>query len=133
MKSIKFRETYYTLVDDINVDATRLQATVEKGENTVDQIAANATGVETIYVYSDNELIGEYTGYTSAIAFALHGTQVSIELANVNVLATLNSLQSQVDATQSSVEGLAADVTSLNESQMSQDAAIEDLAEAMAE
>ena len=140
MKTIKFGNTAFDLVDAINVNATRLQATVFKQNHTVDEIASVVSSAEIIKVYDGETLVGQYTGYTSPIAFTLHDDTVSIELQNTDYDEVLNSLKSTVDTHTESIASidagitdLATEITDLNESQLSQDAAIEDLAESMAE
>lgn len=144
MKSIRFNSVSYDLVSDVSVDSARLIATVFKGANTVDQIAENATGVETIYVYDGEELQAQYSGYETPIAFSLYDINevpvVCIELENTDVLNKLASLQSQVDTINSSIEvldggvsDLGTAVSDINDSQALQDQAIEDLGEAVSE
>lgn len=137
---IKFNNTIYDLKDPINVDATRLQATIIKSTHTMESIVDAVTAADTIYIYDGTTLIGQYTGYTNPIAFTLHDDTVSVELLNVDYGATLNNLQNTVDnhgeaiaSIDAGISDLANEITDLNESQMSQDAAIEDLAETMAE
>lgn len=149
MKTIKFGTStnIYPLVDDINVDSSRIQATVIKGEFTVDQIATEAKAAEAIFIYEDGTKVAEYDGYTTPVAFTLHDDNVSVEMMNTDVLGKLATLQTAVDTYTEEIDSLDAGVTDLaneitaideniadlNESQLSQDAAIEDLAETMAE
>lgn len=137
---IKFDSTTYDLKDAINVNATWLQATIIKGNNTMESIIDTVTHADTIKVYDGETLIGQYTGYTNPIAFSLYDDVVSIELLNADYGTALNNLQATVDnhdeaiaSIDAGITDLATEITDLNESQLSQDAAIEDLAETMAE
>ncbi len=137
---IKFDNTTYDLKDAINVNATWLQATIIKGNHTMESIIDTVTHADTIKVYDGETLIGQYTGYTNPIAFSLYDDVVSIELLNADYGTALNNLQATVgthDEAIASIDAgitdLAIEITDLNESQLSQDAAIEDLAETMAE
>ena len=136
MKVIKFGSAVYDLVDDINVHGTRLQATVYKGEQSVEQIAENTTGVEEIKVYeADGTLLGVYNGFTQRVAVSLYTANdapvVSIELENADVATQVADLAEASELQAGAIEGLAEEVSSINESQEVQDTAIESLAEAV--
>lgn len=132
MNTILFGSARYDLVDDVNVSATRLQATIYKGESSVEQIAENTTGVAEIKVYDDDTLLGVYDGYTDRIAISLYEANgadvVSVELQNADVMAQLDSLADTVALQSEAITELGEDVSDLNESQGLQDGAIEDLA-----
>ena len=141
---IKFNNTLFELVDNINVDAMHFQATVYKGNNTVESIVSAVESAEVIKVYENETLIGQYEGYTKPIAYSLYTVDnedvVSIELQNVDIMATVSAIQNTVNTHSEAIESidagivdLAEEVDTLNETQLSQDAAIEDLAEGMAE
>lgn len=139
MKSIVFGSARYDLVDDINVSATRLQATIYKGESSVEQIAENTTGVEEIKVYDGDTLLGVYDGYVDRIAISLYTAKgadvVSVELQNADVMAQIDSLTESVEAQagiitthDAAISDFATEIDVLDETQASQDAAIEDIA-----
>ena len=136
MKTIKFGSASYNLVDDINVHGTRFQATIYKGEQSVEQIAANTTGVTEIKVYDEEQsLLGVYNGYTERVAISLYQVDghdvVSIELENGDVSGKVAELVDAVDTQTVAIDDLAGSVSALNESQETQDAAIDDIAAAI--
>ena len=136
MKTIKFGSASYNLVDYINVHGTRFQATIYKGEQSVDQIAASTTSVTEIKVYDEEQsLLGVYNGYTERVAISLYQVDghdvVSIELENGDVSSKVSELVEAVDTQAVAIDDLAGSVSALNESQETQDAAIDDIASAV--
>ena len=64
MKQIKFNSAVFNLVGDINIDALRLQATIYKGNYTVDQIADSTKDCNIIHVLNDGKIdSGRYERY----------------------------------------------------------------------
>lgn len=136
MKTILFGSARYDLVDNVNVHGTRLQATIYKGEQSVEQISANTVGVSEIKVYDEEQsLLGVYNGYTERVAISLYQVDghdvVSIELENSDVASKVDELSSAADLQAGAIEGLAEEISAINESQALQDGAIEGLAEAV--
>lgn len=136
MKTILFGSAKYDLVDNVNVHGTRFQATIYKGEQSVEQIAANTVGVAEIKVYDEEQsLLGVYNGYTERVAISLYQVDghdvVSIELENSDVSSKVAELVDAVDTQAVAIDDIAGSVSALNESQETQDAAIDDIANAV--
>ena len=136
MKTIKFGSASYNLVDDINVHGTRLQATIYKAANTVEQIAENTTGVAEIKVFDENDsLLGVYDGYTERVAISLYkvgdADVVSVELEHADTASKVAELVDAVDTQAAAITDVASEIASLADSQTVQDEAINDLAEAV--
>lgn len=145
MRKVKFGTHLYDLVDHENVNPSYFQATVYKNTSSVDEIAEAAKTAPAIYIYNDDELVAQYEGYTTPVAFSLgyddnNDAIVSIEMNNTNILGQIADIQASVNqhseeiaSIDAGVADLAEEVDTLNETQLSQDAAIEDLAEGIAE
>lgn len=117
MKSIKFRTREYMLVDEVNVSPTRLQCTIEKGNNTFDSIAESVFGVEEILVLENGETVAIYNGYTTRIAITLYANNtISIELGNTNVLNQIDVLTNSVNNVWGTMDTLQDNVNTLNTS-----------------
>lgn len=137
MKTILFGSAKYDLVDNVNVHGTRFQATIYKGEQSVEQIAANTVGVSEIKVYDEEQsLLGVYNGYTERVAISLYQVDghdvVSIELENGDVASQVANLSETVELQAGAIESIADKTASLSESQTVQDGAIEALADTVA-
>lgn len=121
MKQIKFNSAVFNLVGDINIDASRLQATIYKGNYTVDQIADSTKDCNIIQVLNDGKIDGQYTGYTAPVAYSLNyevpsGVPiVSIELANEDISSQINALSSQVSSQAEVVTGIAKSITRIDD------------------
>ncbi len=136
MKTILFGSARYDLVDNVNVHGTRLQATIYKGEQSVEQIAANTVGVAEIKVYDEEQsLLGVYNGYTERVAISLYQVNghdvVSVELENSDVASKVEELSVNAEAQAAAITDVADEIASLADSQAVQDEAINDLAEAV--
>lgn len=120
MKQIKFNSTLFDLVSDINVDMTRLQATIYKGDRTVDSIANSTKDCSIIQVIEDKKILGQYAGYTVPVAYSLNYLEsgeaiVSIELKNFDVTSQINELKGQISSQANVVTGIADSITRLDE------------------
>ena len=145
MRKVKFGTVLLNLVDHENVNPSYFQATVFQNELSVEDIAIAAKTTNVIYIYNDDELVAQYEGYTTPVAFSLsyddnNDAIISIEMNNTNILGQIANIQASVDqhseeiaSIDAGVADLAEEVDTLNETQLSQDAAIEDLAEGIAE
>lgn len=136
MKTILFGSAKYDLVDNVNVHGTRFQATIYKGEQSVEQIAANTVGVSEIKVYDEEQsLLGVYNGYTERVAISLYQVDghdvVSIELENSDVASKVDELSANAEVQAAAITDVADEIASLADSQAIQDEAINDLAEAV--
>lgn len=128
---IKFNSTLYDLVEMPNIQSDRFQATIYKGNYSLDTILNDIQESETIQVLNGEEIVGIYTGYSFLIALSSYysssGTVlVSIELSN-------NNTQSQIERLTNEVSDIKESISELTESQGTQDLAIEDLAEAVSD
>lgn len=121
MKSIKFNSTVFNLVNDINVDTTRLQATIYKGDYSVEQIATSTRDCNLIQVLEDKKIVGQYSGYTKPLAVSMYFADdyitpiVSIELANEDISSQINTLQSQVSSQAEVVTGITNSITRIDD------------------
>lgn len=120
MKQIKFNSTAFDLVGDVNVDTTRLQATVYKGELSVDEIARSTKDCNIIQVVEDKKILGQYSGYTKPIAYSLNylpsgEAVVSIELENQDITSQINALKEQISSQADVVTGISGSITRLDE------------------
>lgn len=121
MKSIKFNSTVFNLVNDINVDTTRLQATIYKGDYSVEQIVTSTRDCNLIQVLEDKKIVGQYSGYTKPLAVSMYFAGdditpiVSIELANEDISSQINTLQSQVSSQAEVVTGIANSITRIDD------------------
>ena len=120
MKQIKFNSTAFDLVGDVNVDTTRLQATVYKGELSVDEIARTTKDCNIIQVVEDKKILGQYSGYTKPIAYSLNylasgEPTVSIELENQDITSQINDLKEQISSQADVVTGISGSITRLDE------------------
>ena len=110
---IQFHTIKYELISVPNVSAARLQATIEKGDNTFDSIIADTVNANEIIVYDDDEKMGVYTGYTNRIAISIYpNDNVSVELSNSDV-------QSQIDELSGSISNMQDEVDTLNDTVVS--------------
>jgi hypothetical protein len=127
MKTIVFGKNEYDLVS-IDADSQKLCAVVQKENHTMDSIIKAVDGVESIVVYEDGEQIAVYNGYSKLfVAYYLkENDTVSVELSNTDIESQINNLSDSVTELNAVVDGL-------EDSQATQDLAIEDLAEAIDE
>lgn len=133
MLQIMFDSTTFDLASTINVNIARLQATILKGESTVESIVDAAEDVDVIKVLEDGEVIGVYNGYKTLLATVYHrneivdgeGTRadtVSVELLNndfqaqiINLSDAVNGVQSAQAAQASAISSLGNEVSTLEE------------------
>ena len=112
---IKFHETLYDLVDRPNIQTIHFQATIEKGENSYDDIIADTVNAEEITVYDDEgEVQGIYNGYTKRIAICIMD-HISIELENVNITGAIDNLSQQVSSLEETQTEQANSISELND------------------
>lgn len=133
---VKFGNAQYTVEGmNVNVSATRFQVNVMKENATMDQIIADALAAETITVIGDDgETVGVYNGYTNLVAATAYDTRVvSIELENADVRGQIDALTIAQAETESRLDQVEESTEELQESQSTQDLAIEDLAEAVSD
>ena len=130
MKSIKFGSVVFNLVDTVNVDTTRLQATIYPGNYTMEQIVASTKDCNNIQIVDEGKILGQYAGYTVPVAYALNYMNsedtpiVSIELANLDILSQINTLTNQVSEQATTVSALSSSVSDI-------DSAVQAIADAL--
>lgn len=144
MNKIQFSTTKYDLVSPINRSASDLQATIVKGNYTIDSIVNEASNSNIIKVYEDNVVIATYEGYTTfkaASTYVIDDEQVvSVEMLCSDMQTQINNMNSditdihQTQETQAQVIGdISSSIDDLGVSQTVQDLAIEDLGEIVSE
>lgn len=129
MKTIKFNNTEYNLVFTAIENSTKLRITILKENHTIPEIADAVKDITTISILEDDEVVAQYNQYTDLVTlqsfsdYPINGEEtdsvILIEMVN-------GDLQEQINA-------LTGKITSLEESQVTQDGAIEDLATAVDE
>lgn len=112
---IKFHKILYVLKDNVNVMPAHFQATIDKGDNTFDDVIADTVDVEEITVYNDdNEVTAIYTGYTKRIAICIYpNDNVSVELENTDITGAINTLTQQMSEVQNTQEQQASAIEEL--------------------
>lgn len=119
---VKFHDVKYDLTSRPNIFSTRFQCMIEKGDHSYNDIISDTANVENIVVYDDeDEVEGVYSGYSTRVAFTIMDN-ISIEFENTDIIGQVNSLAS-------SVTTQAAQIAELEDTNETQDGAIEDLAE----
>jgi hypothetical protein len=124
MKQIRFDSTVFDLVSNPNISIDRLQATILKGENTVESIANAATNAETIAILEDGEVIGLYNDYNILIATVLRKDQeidfegttadtVSVELRSNDIAVQIETLDSNLGRVESRQNSQGAQISNL--------------------
>lgn len=100
MRTVKFNDISYSLVDHENIISLYFQATILKGDYTVDEIVEDALSAEEIKVYENDEQVAIYRGYDRLNAASMYdvsdGRVVSLELLNADYEQRLNDLSSVV-------------------------------------
>ena len=158
MKLIKFNNIVYTLTCDEVSDSANLRVAIFKNENTIPEVAEVVSGVNTIYILEDEEIIAQYNGFTRLVSLSIcdeyplqygngsspFGAAIIIELQNTDIQSQLNNVNASVTnlettvtenqaTTDAAISDLGEAVDGLVDSQATQDLAIEDLTEAVSE
>lgn len=144
MNKIQFSTTKYDLVSPINRSSSDFQATIVKGDHTIDSIVNEAVASDVIKVYEDDVVVATYDGYTTfkaASTYVIDDEQVvSVEMLCTDMQTQINNMNSditdihQTQETQAQVIGnLSSSIDDLGISQSVQDLAIEDLGETVSE
>lgn len=141
MRTIKFNDHSYELINNVVKESTRIRFVIPKGELTLAQVAPTVTGVNEILVLDGDEVVSVYTGYTSPVALNVFNDYpisidakevvISVELENVNFQSQIDALSNQINTQGAEIADIEEAVDTLSESQETQDLAIEDLAEAV--
>lgn len=149
MDKISFKTKVYDLKNAINASSVRLQASVIKGDASFEEIIDEATGANEIRLIDGETGATKavYIGFTKPVAFSfMLDDFVSVELENTDILTKIEIIEAKTadnaqeiaavndsvtalsDEMSSSVSNIQSEIGNLNETQLSQDAAIEDLA-----
>ena len=125
---VKFNQTKYNAVDRghfINFD---FQISIIKGENdSIDDILNEARNAETVEIYLDDTLIAVYDSYTQFKSlFVSSETMITVMMTSTDIMNQLNNISN-------TVIGMENSINSLEDSQATQDLAIEDLGEAISD
>ncbi len=120
MKTINFNSVSFNLVNDLNVDLTRLQATIYPSNYTMEQIVASTKDCNVIKVLDEGKIVGQYTGYTQPLAYTMNYIDsetpvISIELGNADVITKLNSLNDQITAQAETINALSTVVSDVDD------------------
>ena len=108
------------LVNDLNVDLTRLQATIYPSNYTMEQIVVSTKDCNIIKVLDEGKIVGQYTGYTQPLAYTMNYIDsetpvISIELGNADVITQLNSLNEQISAQAETINALSTVVSDVDD------------------
>lgn len=124
---IKFMTTSYELASHENVSPTRLQATLVKGDHTVEGILAELEGTTTVTITENDEVVAVYNGYEAVLAVTVilnqlidvptqtYADTVSVELVNTDIEAQIANLQSTQAAHSNAIEANYNAIASLGE------------------
>lgn len=107
MEIIIFNQKEYELYQKPNVSTTHFQASIKRNDYSIDDILEDISDFTIITVKEDEEVIGVYSGYTNFIALTvLNNDVISVEFANVNFQAQLDSLGETVGKQEQEIENL---------------------------
>lgn len=103
MRTIKFNSVEFELASKPNILADRFQATLIKGDATMEQILNEVEKASTITTYEDGLATGVYNGYSKLLAMTVLGAlndgqamKVSIELENISLQKQVSQLHDVV-------------------------------------
>lgn len=100
MRTIKFNTISYPIMDRENIISLYFQATIIKGNYTVDEIVEDALSAEEIKIYENEEQVATYRGYNDLNAASMYETNnemvVSLELLSTDFEQRLNALNGRV-------------------------------------
>lgn len=142
MKTIKFKTTQFELASDVNASPSHFQASIVKGDTSVDSVIAEAGDSTSITISEDGETVAVYNGYSTlfVVNYTKGSEIISVEMLNEDFQAQIDAISASVSDVASAqstqdaaINDLAGSVSELTDSQQTQDAAIEDLAEYVAE
>lgn len=86
---IVFDSVEYELKDSINVAADRLQASLVRGDISVDELLLELNDIEKVIIKDDEKILKTYKKYTKPLAVAIYDDVISVELLNKILLQEL--------------------------------------------
>lgn len=86
---IVFNSVEYELKDSINVAVDRLQASLVRGDTSVDELLLELNDIEKVIIKDDEKILKTYKKYTKPFAVAIYDDVISVELLNKILLEEL--------------------------------------------
>lgn len=84
--TISFKLKEYELKDMINTAPDRLQASLVRGDNSIDELLLELEDIEKVIIKDEEEVVKTYKKYTRLLAVAVYEDVVSVELLNEALL-----------------------------------------------
>ena len=84
--NIVFNSIEYELKDSINVAIDRLQASLVRGDNSIDELLLELNDIKKVTIKDEEEVIKTYKKYTKPLAVAVYEDVISVELLNEALL-----------------------------------------------
>lgn len=86
---IVFDSVEYELKDSINVSIDRLQASLVRGNTSVDELLLELDDIKKVIIKDDEKILKTYKKYTKPLAVAIYEDVISVELLNKILLQEL--------------------------------------------
>lgn len=86
---IVFDSVEYELKDSINVAVDRLQASLVRGNISVDELLLELDDIKKVIIKDDEKILKTYKKYTKPLAVAIYDDVISVELLNKILLQEL--------------------------------------------
>lgn len=83
---IVFDSVEYELKDSINVSIDRLQASLVRGNASVDELLLELDDIKKVIIKDDEKILKTYKKYTKPLAVAIYDDVISVELLNEALL-----------------------------------------------
>lgn len=83
---ISFNTKKYELKDSLNVSIDRLQASLVRAGNSVDELLLELENIQKVTIQNEEEVIKTYKKYTKPLAVAIYEDVISVELLNEALL-----------------------------------------------
>lgn len=83
---IVFDSVEYELKDSINVAIDRLQASLVRGNTSVDELLLELDDIKKVIIKDDEKILKTYKKYTKPLAVAIYEDVISVELLNEALL-----------------------------------------------
>lgn len=86
---IVFDSVEYELKDSINVSIDRLQASLVRGNTSVDELLLELDDIKKVIIKDDEKILKTYKKYTKPLAVSIYEDVISVELLNKILLQEL--------------------------------------------
>lgn len=83
--NIVFNSIEYKLKNSINISIDRLQASLVRTGNSVDELLLELENIQKVTLQDEGEVVKTYKKYTKPLAVAIYDDVISVELLN-NIL-----------------------------------------------